>query len=204
MNSIEIFMEGGGRGNGSRTKIRAGMNVFLRELKKTARAKSWRLNLSCSGSRNAAFEDFEYARRSGNHTLVVLLVDSEGPVRGSPRDHLSAKDGWNMGDSHDDAIHLMAQTMETWILADSEALANYYGQNFVRNALPKSDNLEKVSKVDVEQALKRATQKTQKGAYHKIKHAEHLLKRIDPKKAREKCRHCERLFFVLNRAMAGA
>lgn len=204
MNSIVIFMEGGGRGKESRAKLRAGMNAFLSELKETALAKSWSLRPLCSGSRNAAFEDFEYARRSGNHTLVVLLVDSEGPVRGSPREHLSAKDGWNMGDSNEDAIHLMTQTMETWLLADSEALAGYYGQNFARNALPKSDDLERVSKADVERALKQATQKTQKGAYHKTKHASDLLKRIDPKKVREKCHYCEQLFSVLNRIMTGA
>lgn len=109
-----------------------------------------------------------------------------------------------MRDYKDDAIHLMAQTMETWILADSEALAKYYGQDFARNALPKSDDLEKVPKVKVEQALKQATQKTQKRAYHKIKHASELLKRIDPRKARKKCRHCDRLFSMLNHAMAGA
>ena len=111
-----------------------------------------------------------------------------------------------MDDFNDDAIHLMTQTMETWILADSEALADYYGQKFARNALRKFGDLERVPKVDVEQALKRATQKTKKGAYHKnkIKHAGDLLERIDPQKAQEKCRHCERLFSVLNRAMAGA
>lgn len=203
MNNIVIFMEGGGRGKESRAKLRNGMNAFLRKLKETAREKSWSLKPSCSGSRNAAFKDFEIARRGGGHTLVVLLVDSEGPVRASPRDHLSAKDGWNMRDYNDDAIHLMAQTMETWILADSEALAKYYGQNFAPNALPKSDELEKVPKIKVEQALKQATRKTQKGAYHKTKHASDLLKRIDPQKAREKCRHCDRLFSVLNRVMAG-
>lgn len=108
-----------------------------------------------------------------------------------------------MGDSNDVAIHLMTQTMETWILADSEALAKYYGQNFAPNALRKSDDLEKVPKKDVEQALKQATRKTQKGAYHKTKHASDLLKRIAPEKVREKCRHCDRLFSVLNRVMAG-
>ena len=108
-----------------------------------------------------------------------------------------------MGDSNDVAIHLMTQTMETWILADSEALADYYGQNFSRNALPKSNDLERVSKVDVEQALKQATRKTQKGTYHKIEHAGDLLELIDPEKARKKCRHCARLFSVLNRVMAG-
>ena len=186
--------------------LRKGMDEFLRELKETELAKSWRLKPSCSGSRNAAFKDFEIACRGGGHTLVVLLVDAEGPVSASPREHLSAKEGWNMRDYNDDAIHLMAQTMETWILADSEALAKYYGQNFARGALPKSDDLERVSKVDVAQALKRATQKTKKGAYHKhkIRHASDLLKRIDPEKARKKCRHCARLFSVLSRAMAGA
>ena len=203
MNSIVIFMEGGGRGKESRAKLRNGMNAFLKELKETAQEKSWSLRPLCSGNRNDAFKDFEIVRRSGGHTLVVLLVDAEGPVSASPREHLFAKEGWNMRDSNEDAIHLMAQTMETWILADSEALAKYYGQNFARNALPKSDDLEKVSKIDVEQALKQATRKTQKGAYHKTKHASDLLKLIDPQKVREKCRHCDRLFSVLNRVMAG-
>ena len=206
MNSIAIFMEGGGQRKEDQAILRNGMEVFLRELKKTARAKSWRWNLSCSGSRDIAFKRFEDARKRGGHTLVVLLVDSEGPVKASPREHLFAIDGWNMRDSNEDAIHLMAQTMETWLLADSESLANYYGQKFARNALRKSDDLERVPKADVEQALKRATRKTQKGAYHKnkIKHAGDLLELIDPKKTRKKCRHCERLFSVLNRAMTGA
>ena len=204
MNSIVIFMEGGGQGKENRAKLRNGMNAFLKELKETAQEKSWSLRPLCSGNRNDAFKDFEIAHQSGGHTLVVLLVDAEGPVSASPREHLSAKDDWNMRNYKDDAIHLMAQTMETWILADSEALAKYYGQNFASNALRKSDDLEKVPKKDVEQALKRATQKTQKGAYHKIEHASDLLELIDPRKAREKCRHCERLFSVLNHAMAGA
>ena len=204
MNNIAIFMEGGGRGKESRARLRAGMEAFLRELKETEQAKSWRLKPLPSGSRNAAFRDFKNARRHGGHTLILLLVDSEGPVRASPREHLSAKDGWNMRDSNDDAIHLMTQTMETWLLADSEALADYYGQNFARNALPKSDDLERVPKKDVEQALKQATRKTQKGTYHKIEHASDLLELIDPKKARKKCRHCDRLFSALKHAMAGA
>ena len=205
MNSIAIFMEGGGQRKEDQAMLRAGMDVFLRELKKTARAKFWRWKLSCSGSRNAAFKDFEIAHRCGGHTLVVLLVDSEGPVSASPREHLFAIDGWDIGVSNDVAIHLMTQTMETWILADSEALANYYGQDFARNALRKSDDLERVPKEDVEQVLKQATRKTKKGAYHKnkIRHASDLLELIDPEKAQEKCRHCERLFSVLNRVMAG-
>ena len=96
-------------------------------------------------------------------------------------------------------VHLMVQMMETWIVADPDALKAYYGQGFRANTLPRHQNLEEVSKRNIEQALDRATHGTQKEEYHKIKHAKDLLQRIDPMTVREKCPHCERLFDTLLR-----
>ena len=87
--------------------------------------------------------------------------------------------------------------METWIVADPDTLQRYYGQNFARNALPRTDNLELVEKATVADALRRATQRTTKGEYHKIDHASDLLKLIDVTTVCRRCEHCERLFDVL-------
>ena len=54
-----------------------------------------------------------------------------------------------------------------------------------------------VSKHDISEGLTRATAGTQKGPYHKIRHAPHLLQRIDPAAVRQRCGHCERLFATL-------
>ena len=92
----------------------------------------------------------------------------------------------------------MVQTMETWIVADKVALRGYYGQGFQENALPQHRNLEEVDKREVAERLTRATAGTRKGAYHKIRHARHLLQRIDPTTVRQRCGHCERLFTTLS------
>lgn len=96
----------------------------------------------------------------------------------------------------------MVQAMEAWIVADPPALAKYYGQGFRLAALPKAQNLEGVSKKDLERGLSRATQDTSKGRYDKIKHASDLLKQIDVSAVTSRCRHCLRLFEVLGKILA--
>jgi hypothetical protein len=87
--------------------------------------------------------------------------------------------------------------MEAWIVADPDALAAYCGQKFRNNALPKAQNLETVAKNDVAKALEEATRDTQKGSYHKIRHASDLLRLIDQEKVRKRCPRCARLFDTL-------
>ena len=102
----------------------------------------------------------------------------------------------------EDHIHLMVQTMETWVVADPDTLERYYGQHFYRNALPRTDDLESVNKVAVAESLRLATRRTSKGEYHKILHASELLQLIDATTVRQRCGHCERLFRELGRVVA--
>jgi hypothetical protein len=97
----------------------------------------------------------------------------------------------------------MVETMETWIVADPDALAAYYGQRFRTNALPHHQDLEELAKIFVATALEQATRHTQKGAYRKIRHASDLLKRIAPQKVRRRCPSCERMFITLGNTIAG-
>ena len=202
MSEVVIYMEGGGSGSANKGALRQGMDRFLDELKKLAKKQSWRWNLVCCGARGEAFRDFKDARNHAYDATVLLLVDAEGPVAGAHRRHLAVQDRWDLQGVYDDDVHLMIQTMETWIVADPGALADYYGQGFRANALPNAPNLETVAKADVAQALKRATESTKKGAYHKTRHASDLLKRIDARKVRQRCPGCDQLFRVLRQAMA--
>ena len=182
------------------------MNEFLRELREKVREsrRHWRL-VPCGG-RQRTYETFANARgHAGKGEIVVLLVDAEAPVAApTPVEHLRARpgDGWDLRGVDEAQVHLMVQTMETWIAADPEALAAYYGQGFRAKALPAADDLETVAKNELANALDRATKGKGKGRYHKIRHAADLLARIDPMKARARCRHCERLFATLGAAAA--
>lgn len=193
-------MEGGGQSRDSKAALRLGMDQFLAEIKEVFRARSRPWKLVCCGPRDSAHRAFRHACAQRDGGVVVLLVDAEGPVTASsPVDHLRARDDWDIEGAYGDMVHLMVQTMEAWIVADSDALSRYYGQNFRRNALPNRQNLEEEGKGDIERALHEATRRTKKGAYHKIRHASDLLARIDPAVVRQRCFHCDRLFDTLIR-----
>ena len=202
MSGIAIYMEGGGDGASAKAALRQGMDTLLEPLKQLARAKSWRWRLVCCGSRNEAHRGFRNALDHGDGGVCILLVDAEGPVNQSAGHHLQRREGWDLCATPEDQIHLMVQAMEAWILADPPALAKYYGQGFRLTALPKTQNLEDVSKQDLERGLRQATEDTSKGRYHKIKHASDLLKRIDVSAVTSRCRHCKRLFEVLGQMIA--
>ena len=201
---ILILVEGGGDGRGSKAQLRRGMDAFLAPLKSAARSKALRWELKACGSRNEAFREFRNESNAGKDAFVVLLVDAEAPVSMTPKQHLASRDEWEIDFTGENALHLMVQVMETWILADADALSNYYGQGFRRKALPTRQNLEEVSKIEVERTLNRATEQTTKGRYHKIKHASDLLRRIDANKVRKRCRHCERLFNTVTEQIEAA
>ena len=204
MSGIAIYMEGGGTGKENRAALRQGMDAFLQSLKEAARNKALRWKLVCCGPRQEAFRGFRNAVSNGDNALNVLLVDAEGPVDQSSRDHLEGRDHWDLGFAEEDRVHLMVQAMEAWIVADLAALAAYYGQGFRVNRLPKAENLETVPKADVTRALDGATRRTRKGAYHKVRHASDLLKRIDAGKVRTRCARCEWMFERLGGIIAAA
>lgn len=198
MTRIVVFMEGGGEKKEGKAALRKGMDAFLNSAKAVARRKSLRWRVVACGSRNQAYRQFRAAVAARTGDLPFLLVDSEDGVMRSPRAHLTARDGWDrLDDVAEDLIQLMVRTMETWLIADLEAVQAYYGRNFKANSLPRHRDLEQVPKQDVSSGLERATAQTQKGRYHKITHASELLARIDPEKVKVRCWHCERLFDTL-------
>jgi Domain of unknown function (DUF4276) len=206
MSGLTIYMEGGGDSKDQKALLRQGMSRFLATLKDKASAQNWKWKLTMCGGRRAAYEAFLNARlRPIAGELIVLLVDSEAPVSAATRAaHLRdrAGDGWNLKGVPEAHIHLMVQAMETWVVADPDALAIYYGQKFLRNALPTRANLEEEPKEDCAKKLSTATRQTQKGEYQKIRHAADLLARISSEKVRARCPHAETMFSTLSSLIA--
>ncbi len=211
MRSISIYLEGGGDAAGARAVLRRGMDAFLQPLKQAARDKALRWKLVACGPREEAYRGFLNAiDNSDGDEVTVLLVDAEGPVNRSAVEHLRNRDNWDFrlaydsGVQLDDVVHLMVQTMETWIVADPHTLSAYYGQGFRTSSLPQAQNLETVAKIDVADRLREATRQTQKGSYHKVNHASDLLRLIDAGSVKGRCRHCRLLFEKLGQLFEAA
>ena len=206
MTKVTICMEGGGNNQVTKAFLRSGMDEFLRDLKRMALERRWKWRLIPCGGRQQAYDTFRNRRdRAEEGETVILLVDVEAPVTAPTSvEHLRARrgDGWDLKGVDEDHVHLMVQAMETWIIADPDTLVAYYGPRFRANALPGRQDLEKEDKTTVADALDRATEQTQKGRYHKIRHAGDLLASIDPKKVQARCRHCKKLFAALGAAIA--
>lgn len=203
MNGVTIYMEGGSRGN--TRDLRRGMVAFLGPLRELARSRTLRFRVVPCGSREKTWHRFRReAGRAGAGETCVLLVDAEGSVEGLPHVHLRESDGWDLAGAPEDTVHLMVQVMETWIVADPEALAGYYGQDFNPGRLPARTDLEREPKAGILNGLIESTRRTGKGRYDKIKHAGELLEPIDPKRVQASCRHCKRLFEALERIVAAA
>lgn len=191
MSGIAIYIEGGGDGKDGKAALRLGFDALLKSQKERARERrlSWRVVLC--GGRNATFDAFRHAAMNAKSETIVMLVDSEGQVQDpTPRgrvDHLRNQDAWDLRGIHPDRVHLMTQCMEAWIIADTEALAGFYGHSFHAPSLPKRQVLDDEPKASIYSALENATRNTQKGSYGKIKHASEVLKLVRPSRIAARC-----------------
>lgn len=187
--SVTIFFEGGGDKEATQSKCREGLSKYCAKLK----PRNSRLRIVVGGGREQTFDKFKTAALNCRADEVsVLLVDSEAPVSvDTPVEHLHGQDGWEFPKLLNYRVYLMVQTMESWLLADREALAAYYDGGFLPKSLPgRSTNIETIRKEDVEPALKKATKNTKtKGEYHKINHGAVLLALIDPTKVEKASPH---------------
>ena len=176
-------------------ECRKGFNEFI---EKAGLTGSMPRIVACGG-RQDAYDRFKTAHASGNSD-AVLLVDSEGPVSPSGSwQHLKSRDGWDRpAGTTDDQCHLMVQVMESWFLADKDALSSFYGQGFRPQTLPANPDIEKVSKPDVLNGLAQATRDTGKGPYKKGSNSFAILEKLDPEKVRNESPYADRFIRALS------
>ena len=186
-----LYIEGGGERRDLGARFREGWNKFFKSAGLDGKTKLVR-----GGSRQRTFHLFATAISVGRPGVVpLLLVDSEDPVAAGHTvwQHLSARDGWRRpSNAGDDQAFLMVQVMETWFLADGDALRRYFGTRFRQNALRKWPDLEAVPKPVVLNALASATAPCTK-RYSKGKVSFELLGQIDPARVEAACPHAEAL-----------
>jgi hypothetical protein len=201
---IRVYVEGGGDSY-TKARLREGFKKgFLKQLVALADSQGGSLEVIPCGDTDSTFKDFRNALRSNSKAFNILLVDSDRPVKDSdsPREHLLRhKKTWKLRGIKDEQCHLMVQIMEAWIIADIQALEDYYGPGLKASSIWKTIDVEQIDKRELEKSLKAATQKTKKEEYNKTKDAPILLQQIDASKVRKVARHCDHLFTTLEQKL---
>lgn len=199
---IKLYVEGGGKGSHKRAtiKLQQGFDSFFSVLKDAARNRKVSFRIIPAGNTQSTYDDFIFSVENSSQSFNLLLVDSDDAVTANQtaRAFLQNKyKNWNLQAVTDNQCHLMVQIMESWFLADIDALKTFYGKEFKESAIPKNKNVEAIAKETVEKSLETSTAKTQKAEYHKIEHGSKLLELINPQKVRAAAPHCEKLFAVI-------
>ena len=122
---VRIFIEGGSSGKTPDKIFKEAWTAFFAAAGLTGRMPK----IVRGEGRSATFRKFRTARRRTNE-LFLLLVDSEGPVTPghSAWQHLRNRDNWDQPTgAAADSAYLMVQVMETWFLADRDALREFFG-----------------------------------------------------------------------------
>lgn len=189
---IKLYIEGGGDSALQDTLFREGWQAFFQKAGLAGRMpKTIR-----GGGRNATVDAYQTAVRTKKpDELPLLLVDSEDLISQGTAEwaHLTARDGWIRPQNVGDDAFLMICCMETWFLADREALKRFFHDCWRENAVPQWPNLEAIPKASILQALAQATAACGKRAYSKGKLSFEILKVIDPAIVEKNCPGAKRL-----------
>ena len=191
---MRIYVEGGG-GPGGKSRCREGFRKLLEKCGFRGRMPK----IVACGSRNQAYDNFKIAL-SGSDKNVMLLVDSEDPVRDINKtwNHLKRRDNWDRPqEATDDDVLFMTTCMETWIVADRAALRDHFGNGLRDSALPHLQNLESRNRKDVHERLIRATSQCP-GPYKKGPKSYEVLGKLDPEKIGEYLPSFVRMRRILN------
>lgn len=192
MVTIRIYIEGGGDDSAQHTEFRQAWTKFFEK----AGLKGAMPRIIAGKGRAHTFDMFktELSRPTPN-SVPLLLVDSEGAVKSgdSVWQHLKMRDQWDKPDeTDDDQAFLMVQVMETWFLADVEALKKHFGKDFRESSFGKWPQLESVPKADVFKVLEEATRNCKK-QYKKGVDSFKILGNVNPSLVKERCPHAKAL-----------
>jgi hypothetical protein len=161
------------------------MRRFLSEIADTASRRGWRFAPPVA-TYGRPVQAFRIALQTHSNAWNVLLLDHEDTVEAEIRKK-------RLEGCDPDSVFWMVQIMESWFLADVDALRALYGRRFSESALGWNNKVEEIPKVDVLAKLKRVSG----GEYHKVTHGMKLLELIDPAKVRKAAPDCERMFRVI-------
>jgi hypothetical protein len=184
---VRIYFEGN-------KTLRPGFEIFFSALKIAAREADSEIEFVAA--RNGP-SDYRKALRTHPRAWNILLKDSEQQM---PKNPIALCERHGIDAKLVTDVFWMVQLMESWFLADPDALAKYYGRNFSASAIGKTQDVERIGKSQVLTRLKRAT----RNKYHKVTHAPHLLARLDPERVQKHAGHCRNLFDAVRARLQGS
>lgn len=207
MVKVTVIVEGAGESPALRSIARKNLGLLLKKLSLNGQPE-----IEFKGTRRAAFDHLKHKlgtpSKDGDRAFI-LLVDSEEPFVPSadPNEkhhrwaHVRNRpgDNWDRpANASDDHLHFMATAMETWIIADKEAIRSRFPKDFRENAIKDIRDWEQRSKLQVKELLRLATgERLGKGRYEKGEVSFELLGRVNPQTLRKNCPHAERFFSAL-------
>lgn len=203
--TVRIFVEGGGDSKELKSRCREGFRKLLENSGFQGRMPGF---VACGG-RNKVFDMFcTSAQRDGDQLRSYLLVDSEDPVEGedySPESsiawiHLKKRDRWDQPDGVLNAQALLMTTcMETWIMADRDAIHTFFGGTIREASLLPMYELEKQPRDKVLESLISATENCGRSkAFRKGKRSFELLIHLNPKTLQQNLPHFQRFIQTLS------
>jgi hypothetical protein len=142
--------------------------------------------LNACGGRDDTFGDFIIAhgnKAAGDY--VAMLIDSEEPMADIEEawkhlQNVKTVNTWNRPKgATNDQVLFMTTYMETWVVADRDALKAHYGSKLQNSALPPLVQLEVRARHDVQDKLEHATRNCS-NAYTKGKRSFEVLAKLTP------------------------
>jgi Domain of unknown function (DUF4276) len=164
--------------------LKPGFHKFLEEIVELARSRRCKFQLV--EAQGTPIQDFRVALKTHSDAWNVLLLDWEDGDEAAIRKR-------GLAGCDPDSVFWMVQIMESWFLADTEALKLVFKTNLNENALKRNPNVEEIPKQDVLDCLKSATG----GRFHKVEHGVRLLASIHPAKVRKAAPDCDRMFHLI-------
>jgi hypothetical protein len=177
VNELRIYFEGDSR-------LRPGFRQFFSEIAEAANRNGWRFAAPVATG-GKPVQAFRIALQTHSNSWNVLLLDQEDSDEAELRK--KRLEGCDV-----DSVFWMVQIMESWFLADVDALKTVF-KGLSQAAIRGNLNVEEIPKADVLERLNKAAN----GEYHKVKHGVRLLELIDPARVRKAAPGCERMFSVI-------
>ena len=190
---VKVYIEGGGDSDSQHERFREAWTGFFKnaELRRMPR-------VVCGGGRRRTYDKFKTAVASEPDVVHLLLVDSEDLVA-------TGKSVWaHLKERKDDRFEkprragagdafLMICCMESWFLADRDALLKFFGENCREKALKPWPKLDRVPKRDVFDALHSASAHCGDRQYNKGDVSFRILSEINPTIVERQCPEAKRL-----------
>ena len=182
MMEIRIYFEG-------HKGLRPGFEQLFASLREHAREQRSKIEFIAAKDGPSGYRK---AARSHPKSWIILLKDSEEAM---PFDAAVLCQKLGIDRSKVKDVFWMVQCMESWFLADPDAVEKYYHHSaFLKSALGGTENVESIPKLEVEDRLKEATRRTSKGEYNKVTHAPELLRQLRPDLVKRRAENCRKLF----------